>query len=231
VETTADMTETQPAIASALHPRLHVSSHPLVAHKATLLSDERTDTLLFRQLVHELTQLIVYEATAGLATRTVRYRTPLEEAEGVEIQGHIGLVPILRAGLGMVEAAATLIPRATVYHVGIYRDEATHLPVSYYNRLPDELAHDMLLMLDPMLATAGSASATADYLKARGARAIAFAGLIAAPEGVARMAREHPDIPLFVARLDRELDGNRYIRPGLGDAGDRLFGTSAPQRG
>ena len=212
----------------ALHPRLHVSSHPLVAHKVTLLSDGRTDTFLFRQLIHELTQLIVYEATADLPTESIRYRSPLEEADGVAVQGEIGLVPILRAGLGMVEAAATLIPRPTVYHVGIYRDEATYLPVSYYNRLPERLPHDVLLMLDPMLATAGSASATAEYLKARGARHIVFAGIIAAPEGVKRMAEEHPDVPLFVARLDRELDANRYIRPGLGDAGDRLFGTQAP---
>ena len=214
--------------ASSLHPSLHVSSHPLVAHKMTLISDERTDTFLFRQLVHEMTQLIVYEATAGLHTETIAYRTPMEETEGRLLDGTIGLVPILRAGLGMVEAAASLLPRTTVFHVGIYRDEATAQPVSYYNRLPERLPHDLLFMLDPMLATAGSASATADYLKQRGAKRIVFVGLIAAPEGVARMAEEHPDVPLFVARLDRQLDERRYIRPGLGDAGDRLFGTSAP---
>ena len=210
------------------HPALHVSGHPLVAHKATLLSDERTDTFLFRQLVHELTQLIVYEATADLSTATVRYETPMEETEGRLIDGTIGLVPILRAGLGMVEAAASLLPRTTVFHVGIYRDEATALPVSYYNRLPEHLPHDLLFMLDPMLATGGSASATASYLKQRSAKRIAFVGLIAAPEGVERMAEDHPDVALFVARLDRQLDERRYIRPGLGDAGDRLFGTSAP---
>lgn len=214
--------------ASSLHPALHVSDHPLVAHKATLLSDERTDTFLFRQLVHELTQLVAYEATAALHTAPVTFRTPMEEAEGQLIDGTIGLVPILRAGLGMVEAAASLLPRTTVFHVGIYRDEATALPVSYYNRLPDVLPHDQLYMLDPMLATGGSASATADYLKQRRAKRVVFIGLIAAPEGVARMAEEHPDVPLYVARLDRQLDERRYIRPGLGDAGDRLFGTSAP---
>ena len=137
-----------------------------------------------------------------------------------------GLVPILRAGLGMVDRAAEMLPFATVYHVGIYRDEITHQPVSYYNRLPDNLGEQTLLMLDPMLATAGSASATASYLKDRGATSITFVGLIAAPEGVERMAREHPDVPLFIARLDRQLDENKYIRPGLGDAGDRLFGTA-----
>jgi len=214
--------------ASSLHPALHVSAHPLVAHKATLLADERTDTFLFRQLVHELTQLVAYEATADLHTAPMTYRTPMEETEGRLIDGSIGLVPILRAGLGMVEAAASLLPRTTVFHVGIYRDEATALPVSYYNRLPDELLHDQLFMLDPMLATGGSASATAEYLKQRGARRVVFIGLIAAPEGVQRMADEHPDVPIYVARLDRQLDERRYIRPGLGDAGDRLFGTSAP---
>ena len=214
--------------ASTLHPALHVSAHPLVAHKATLLADERTDTFLFRQLVHELTQLVAYEATADLHTSPTTYRTPMEETEGRLIDGTIGLVPILRAGLGMVEAAASLLPRTTVFHVGIYRDEATALPVSYYNRLPDQLLHDQLFILDPMLATGGSASATAEYLKQRGARRVVFIGLIAAPEGVEQMAEEHPDVPIYVARLDRQLDERRYIRPGLGDAGDRLFGTSAP---
>jgi uracil phosphoribosyltransferase len=212
----------------SLHPALHVSSHPLVAHKATLISDERTDTFLFRQLVHELTQLVVYEATADVHTSPVAIKTPMEETEGHLIDGTIGLVPILRAGLGMVEAAASLLPRTTVFHVGIYRDEATALPVSYYNRLPDRLPHDQLFMLDPMLATGGSASATAEYLKQREAKRVVFIGLIASPEGVARMADEHPDVPIFVARLDRQLDERSYIRPGLGDAGDRLFGTSAP---
>jgi uracil phosphoribosyltransferase len=205
---------------------LHVSTHPLVAHKITLLAQKSTDVVLFRQLVAELTQLVIYEATTDLPTRSISYETPLEVATGTEIQNRIGLVPILRAGLGMVDKAAELLPFATVYHIGIYRDETTHQPVSYYNRLPESLAHQTLFMIDPMLATAGSASATADFLKERGATSIIFLGLIAAPEGVARMATEHPDVPLYVARLDRQLDENRYIRPGLGDAGDRLFGTA-----
>jgi uracil phosphoribosyltransferase len=206
-------------------PNLQVSNHPLVAHKITLLSSESTDTILFRKLVSELTQLIIYEATSRLQVVDVHFQTPLEETIGQQIRGSIGLVPILRAGLGMIDKAAELLPLATVYHIGIYRDEATHRPVSYYNRLPDVLTDDVLFMLDPMLATAGSASATATFLKERGARQIVFLGLIGAPEGVQRMLNEHPDVPLYLARLDRELDENMYIRPGLGDAGDRLFGT------
>lgn len=206
-------------------PNLHVSDHPLVAHKITLLSSESTDTILFRKLVSEVTQLIIYEATSRVQTIEVHYTSPLEEAIGQHIRGSIGLVPILRAGLGMVDKAAEMLPLATVYHIGIYRDEETHRPVSYYNRLPDALQDDILFMLDPMLATAGSASATATFLKQRGAKSIVFIGLIAAPEGVQRMLREHPDVPIYIGRLDRELDENMYIRPGLGDAGDRLFGT------
>ncbi len=211
--------------ATTIHPNLHVSSHPLVAHKITLLSSTATDTILFRKLVAELTQLIVYEATAEIPVEDVRYESPLETATRKHVTVSIGLVPILRAGLGMIEMAADILPRATVYHIGIYRDEQTHRPVSYYNRLPDTLTDDVLLMIDPMLATAGSASATATFLKERGARNIVFLGLIAAPEGVQRMAAEHPDVPIYIARLDRELDENKYIRPRLGDAGDRLFGT------
>jgi uracil phosphoribosyltransferase len=206
-------------------PNLHVSSHPLVKHKITLLSCAGTETILFRQLVAELTQLIIYEATAQLPIADVAYDSPLERAVGKHVDATIGLVPILRAGLGMIDKAAEILPRATVYHIGIYRDEETHRPVSYYNRLPIRLNHDVLFMIDPMLATAGSASATATFLKVRGAKSIVFLGLIAAPEGVRRMQDEHPDIPIYIARLDRQLDENMYIRPGLGDAGDRLFGT------
>ena len=142
--------------------------------------------------------------------------SPLEQTTGQQVRASIGLVPILRAGLGMVEMAADILPLARVYHIGIYRDEETHLPVSYYNRLPEQLTDDVLYMIDPMLATAGSATATATFLKDRGARNIVFLGLIAAPEGVQRMADEHPDVPIYVARLDRQLDENKYIRPGLG---------------
>lgn len=206
-------------------PNLNVSEHPLVKHKVALLSDERTEPQLFRALVSELTVLLVYEATRDLALSEHRYRTPLEVAVGHSIADSIGLVPILRAGLGMVDAAVQLLPRSTVYHLGIYRDEQSHLPVSYYNKLPAVFTDDLMILLDPMLATAGSATAAATTLKACGAKRIVFVGIIAAPEGVARMQAEHPDVPIFVARLDRQLDENKYIRPGLGDAGDRLFGT------
>lgn len=203
-----------------------VSRHPLVRHKVRLLSDELTDSKLFRELVRELTALLLYEATSDLALRAVRYRSPLEETEGVEIADRIGLVPILRAGLGMVEAALDVLPGSEVWHLGMYRDEATHRPVSYYNRLPATCPDDLVIILDPMLATGGSAADASALLKQWGAPRIAFVGLIAAPEGMERMARDHPDVPVFVASLDRELDANKFIRPGLGDAGDRLFGTN-----
>jgi uracil phosphoribosyltransferase len=206
-------------------PSLHVSSHPLVRHKVTLLSEIGTEPKLFRALVSELTTLLLYEATRDLPLHATRFQSPLEEATGASIAGSIGIVPILRAGLGMVEAAMDLLPRATVYHLGIYRDERSHLPISYYNKLPARFTDDVMILLDPMLATAGSATAAAAELKTSGATRIIFVGIIAAPEGVQRMQAEHPDIPLYIARLDRELDANKYIRPGLGDAGDRLFGT------
>jgi uracil phosphoribosyltransferase len=212
-------------VATPANPRLHVSNHPLVQHKVTLLSDAATDSPLFRELTRELTQLLVYEATADLPVKQFEYETPMEPATGTAVAARLGLVPILRAGLGMVEGAANLLPRAMVYHLGIYRDHDSHEPVSYYNKLPRGFPCDLMLLLDPMLATAGSACAAASALKDRGATAIKFVGIIAAPEGVARLNAEHPDIDIYVARLDRELDENKYIHPGLGDAGDRLFGT------
>ncbi len=206
-------------------PNLHESDHPLVKHKVTLLSDVSTEPKLFRALVAELTTLLLYEATRHLPLRPESFESPLETAVGETIAGTIGIVPILRAGLGMVDTAIGLLPRATVYHLGIYRDERSHLPISYYNKLPAKFTDDVMILLDPMLATAGSATAAAAELKLSGAREIFFVGIIAAPEGVQRMYDEHPDIPLYVARVDRELDDHKYIRPGLGDAGDRLFGT------
>jgi uracil phosphoribosyltransferase len=206
-------------------PNLHVSNHPLVKHKVTLLSDRSTEPPTFRSLVSELTELLVYEATRDLPIRSVPFESPLETAEGFEIAAEIALVPILRAGLGMVDAAGELLPRSVVYHLGIYRDEDTHLPVSYYNKLPSSFPDQVMILLDPMLATGGSASAAAATLKINNARHIIFVGIIAAPEGVSHMLVEHPDVPLYVARLDRELNDNKYICPGLGDAGDRIFGT------
>ena len=211
-------------------PNVRVSGHPLVRHKLRLLADEATDAKLFRELVRELTALLLYEATVDLPLRSVRFRTPLEETEGVEIDARIGLVPILRAGLGMVEAALDVLPGSEVWHLGMYRDEETHRPVSYYNRLPATCPDDLVIVLDPMLATGGSATDAAAVLKAWGAPRVVFVGLIAAPEGVGRMLAEHPDVPIHVAVLDRELDANMFIRPGLGDAGDRLFGTGGAMR-
>jgi uracil phosphoribosyltransferase len=212
----------------SVHPEysnLHVSDHPLVKHKVTLLSDLATEPHTFRSLVSELTELLVYEATRDLPVRSVPYESPLEHASGFEIAAEIALVPILRAGLGMVDAAGELLPRSVVYHLGIYRDEDTHLPVSYYNKLPSSFPDQVMILLDPMLATGGSASAAAATLKMNNAQRIIFVGIIAAPEGVSHMRDEHPDVPLFVARLDRELNADKYICPGLGDAGDRIFGT------
>lgn len=212
---------------AANSPNLHLSNHPLVRHKITLLADERTLPKQFRELVRELTHLLLYEATTDVPLRPVEFRTPMEPALGWEISARIGVVPILRAGIGMVDAAVDALPQSQVWHLGIYRDETTHTPVSYYNKLPARCPVDLVILLDPMLATAGSAGDAVAVLKGWGAQRIKFVGLIAAPEGVNRMQREHPDVPLHVALLDRELDENKYIRPGLGDAGDRLFGTNA----
>ena len=204
---------------------LHVSGHPLVRHKIGKLSDRTTDSKLFRELVRELTSLMVYEATADLPLRPVTFETPLEETEGVEVAARVGLVPILRAGLGMTDAALSILPSAEVWHLGFRRDEETHLPESYYNRLPETCPNDLVIVLDPMLATGGSAAAAISTLKLWGAPKITFVGLIAAPEGVRRLQELHPDVRVHVALLDRQLDENAYIRPGLGDAGDRMFGT------
>jgi uracil phosphoribosyltransferase len=208
---------------------VHISSHPLVRHKVTLLSDRNTDHKTFRELVRELTRLLIYEATDGLPLREVSYNTPLERATGQKIAARIGLVPIIRAGLGMVDAAVDALPHAEVWHLGMYRDEATHRPVSYYNKLPATCPDDIVLVLDPMLATGGSASDAISELKRWGAQSITFIGIIGAPEGISAVTSQHPDVPLFLAREDRELDSNRFIRPGLGDAGDRLFGTTAQE--
>ncbi|HET9662025.1 MAG TPA: uracil phosphoribosyltransferase [Thermomicrobiales bacterium] len=206
-------------------PNLFVSHHPLVQHKITQLSEARTATATFRQLTEELTHFLVYEATTDLPLKQEIFDTPLEQTQGSVLDCRIALVPIMRAGLGMVDSARDLVPHATVYHLGLYRDEVTHLPISYYRKLPDVLPNDVTIVLDPMLATAGSATAAVSELKAHGAKWIKYVGLIAAPEGVELMLQQHPDVPIHVARLDRELDGNKFIRPGLGDAGDRMFGT------
>jgi uracil phosphoribosyltransferase len=206
---------------------LHVSSHPLVAHKLSLLRDVATNPKLFRELVRELTWLLGYEAMADLETRPRAVETPLEGMEGAEVDPRVGLVPVLRAGLGMVDAMLELMPAAQVWHIGLYRDERTLKPVEYYNKLPDAATVQVCLILDPMLATGGSAAATVDILKAWGAARIKQVSLIAAPEGVATLSGEHPDVDIHVAAVDRSLNDRGYILPGLGDAGDRQFGTFA----
>ena len=209
------------------YPNLHVSRHPLVAHKLSLLRDKRTDPKQFRELVRELSWLIGYEAMADLTTQPRVIETPLEEMEGARVEPKVGLIPVLRAGLGMVEAVLELMPSAEVWHIGLYRDERTLKPVEYYNKLPDAATVQVCLILDPMLATGGSSAATVDILKAWGAENIKQVSLIAAPEGVATLSSAHPDVDIHVAAVDRELNERGYIVPGLGDAGDRQFGTFA----
>ena len=205
---------------------VYVSSHPLIAHKLTKMRDVNTEPKKFRELVHEIAGLLAYEATADLAVTPRQVQTPLAMTTGYELQEKIGLVPILRAGLGFVEGVWGLMPSAEVWHIGIYRDENTLKPVEYYNKLPTEPTVSVCLILDPMLATGGSAIATVDVLKRWGVKKIKFVGLIGAPEGVARMQQAHPDVPIYLAAIDDHLNEHAYIVPGLGDAGDRQFGTA-----
>jgi uracil phosphoribosyltransferase len=204
---------------------LFPSTHPLVAHKLAKLRDVATQPKKFRQLVREIAGLLTYEATADLLTTPKTVETPMGMADGVEITEKIGLIPILRAGLGMVEGMWELIPNAEVWHIGLYRDEHTLKPVEYYNKLPVAPTVDVCLVLDPMLATGGSAVATIDILKRWGAKRIKFVGILAAPEGIAALHGKHPDVPIHVGTVDSHLNDIGYIVPGLGDAGDRQFGT------
>jgi len=208
-----------------LPPTFHVSSHPAVAHKLGILRDETTEPKKFREVVRELSWLLGYEALADARLEPLTIRTPLEEMEVAELSDRIGLVPILRAGLGMVDAMLELMPTAQVWHLGLFRDERTLQPVEYYNKLPDSATVDLCLILDPMLATGGSATAAIDVLKRWGAVRIKLVNLIAAPEGVRAVADAHPDVAIHCAALDRQLNERGYIMPGLGDAGDRQFGT------
>jgi len=204
---------------------LHVSQHPAVLHKLAILRDEHTEPKKFREVVRELSWLLGYEALADAHVRPITVRTPLEEIEASELADRIGLVPILRAGLGMVDAMLELMPTAQVWHLGLFRDERTLRPVEYYNKLPDSATVDLCLILDPMLATGGSASAAIEVLKRWGAVRIKLVNLIAAPEGVRAVTEAHPDVHIYCAALDRQLNDKGYILPGLGDAGDRQFGT------
>jgi uracil phosphoribosyltransferase len=202
------------------------STHPLVAHKLSRLRDKSTDPKRFRELVREISALLAYEATADLQTIPRDVETPLAKMTGMDLKEKIGLVPILRAGLGMVEGIWELMPSAEVWHIGLYRDERTLKPVEYYNKLPTEPTVSVCLILDPMLATGGSATATVSVLKRWGAKKIKFVGLIGAPEGISRLQSDHPDVDIFLAAIDDHLNEKGYIVPGLGDAGDRQFGTA-----
>ena len=212
----------------ATWPNLHVSQHPAVRHKLGILRDEATEPKKFREVVRELSWLLGYEALADARTQPLEVHTPIEVMAGEELAERIGLIPILRAGLGMVDAMLELMPTAEVWHLGLFRDERTLRPVEYYNKLPDSATVDLCLILDPMLATGGSATAAIEVLKRWGAVTpvrIKLVNLIAAPEGVAAVTKAHPDVEIYTAALDRQLNEKGYIMPGLGDAGDRQFGT------
>jgi uracil phosphoribosyltransferase len=207
-------------------PQVHESTHPLIKHKLALLRAVETKPKKFRELVREIAILLAYEATADLGLEDVAVTTPMGETFGKTLTEKIGLVPILRAGLGMVEGIWEMMPSAEVWHIGLYRDERTLRPVEYYNKLPVDPTVQVCLILDPMLATGGSAVATVDILKKWGAKRIKFVGIIAAPEGIERLTTAHPDVPIYVAAVDSHLNDIGYIIPGLGDAGDRQFGTA-----
>lgn len=200
--------------------------HPLVRHKLTLLRRVECDTQQFRSLVEEIANLLTYEATKDLETEPVEIETPLTRMTGQSVSGKkVAVVPILRAGLGMVDGVLRMVPVARIGHIGLYRDEETLEPVTYYEKLPDDMAHRDVLVLDPMLATGGSVTVAVDKVKAAGARRIKMLAVLAAPEGIARLQADHPDVDIYVAGIDERLNEHGYIVPGLGDAGDRLFGT------
>ncbi len=208
-----------------LPPTVHVSHHPAILHKLALLRDVHTEPKKFRELVREISWLLGYEALAKARLREMPVTTPMEETVGAELADRIGLVPILRAGLGMLDAMLELMPTAQVWHLGLFRDERTLRPVEYYNKLPDSATVDLCLILDPMLATGGSATAAIEVLKRWGAVRIQLLNLIAAPEGIRAVTEAHPDVEIHCAAVDRQLNERGYILPGLGDAGDRQFGT------
>lgn len=203
-----------------------IADHPLIQHKVTLLRDKATSSKQFRELIKEITELMVYEATRDLPVCETEVETPITVAKSKVIAGRkLAFVPILRAGLGMVDGALELIPSARVGHIGMYRDEKTLVPHPYYCKLPHDIEERDVIVLDPMLATGGSASAAISFIKNRGCKSIRMMNLIAAPEGIERVRRDHPDVDVYVACVDEKLNDHGYIVPGLGDAGDRLFGT------
>ena len=203
-----------------------VFNHPLINHKIAILRDENTSTKIFRELVEEITMVMTYEAMKDLPTTVKSVKTPLEVCEQTVVADNsVAIVPILRAGLGMVSGVQNMFPSARVGHIGMYRDEETLEPKEYYCKLPDGIENKLVLLVDPMLATGGSACDALDLLKKKGCKNIRFMAIIGAPEGIAKVAEAHPDVKIYVSTQDRQLNEHGYILPGLGDAGDRLFGT------
>ena len=205
---------------------VHVLNHPLIQHKLAILRSKNTSVKEFRELIREISGLMCYEATRNLPTKEVEVQTPVAVAKCRRLAGKkLAIIPILRAGLGMVDAMVDLIPSAKIGHIGLYRDPETHLPVEYYCKLPEDIGNRQVFVVDPMLATGGSAVAAIDFLKAHGCKNIVMMNIIGAPEGVALVQKAHPDVDIYLAALDEKLNDHAYIVPGLGDAGDRIFGT------
>jgi len=205
---------------------LTVVDHPILKRDLTILRDRTTPHGVFRQKLSDASAILAYEAMRDLPLREVDVETPLEPARGVQLRDELVVVPVLRAGLGMVDGFVRFVPEARVGHLGMYRDEETLRPVDYYSNIPPQVREGIVFVVDPMLATGGSAAAAINHLKGRGARRVRFVCLVAAPEGVRRLEELHPDVTVYTAALDRTLDAQAYIRPGLGDAGDRSFGTA-----
>ena len=206
--------------------QLHIINHPLIQHKLTIMRMKTTATKDFRELLNEISCLMGYEITRDLPLDDVEIETPLQKMIAKEVSGKkLAIVPILRAGLGMVDGLLTLVPVARVGHIGLYRDPKTHLPVEYYCKLPPDIENRIVIVADPMLATGGSASDALSMLKKRGCKSIRLMCLVSAPEGIAKVQKDHPDVDIYTAAVDERLNENAYILPGLGDAGDRLFGT------
>ena len=206
--------------------QLHVINHPMIQHKLTIMRDKKTGSKDFRELLREISLLMGYEVTHDIALEDIEIETPICKTTGKVVSGRkLAIVPILRAGMGMVEGLQTLVPVAKVGHIGLYRNEETHTPVVYYCKLPDDINDRLVIVTDPMLATGGSACDAIAMLKERGCKNIRLMCLVGVPEGIAKVQKEHPDVDIYLAAVDDHLNENAYIVPGLGDAGDRIFGT------
>lgn len=208
-----------------MHTGVHIMDHPLITHKITMLRDKNTNTKDFRQLVYEIALLMGYEATKDLSLENTEITTPLTTTTQKVLCQKVAIIPILRAGLGMVDGVLSLVPSAKVGHIGLYRDHETLQPVEYYCKLPADIDSREVIVVDPMLATGGSSAAAISFIKQRGAKSIKLMCIIAAPEGITKMREAHPDVELYCGALDEQLNEKGYILPGLGDAGDRIFGT------